>query len=558
MYLSKLTIKNFRKIKELTINFQSGLNVIVGPNNIGKTAVIDALRALLCKQDDNFPRFSPDDIRVGSDESEFSFHYLFTDLTEADEADFFQALVPNEAEKFDASFTINYHLSDNGEYLRTKKWCGQFEENPITSEMFDNLYAVYLEPLRDVIQSLKPGRLSKQARLLRHIATDKDKENLNNLLKEQDKALQSNSAILTIQDIVYKQHIEMLGTTLSQVLALGINSNDFNKLLSRLALTAETFDIDRNGLGYGNLVYMAVVLSELSGRRDTLYQSMLIEEPEAHLHPQLQYVLLQYLKSFNSNEDHINQIFLSSHSPNLVSKADLDSLICMFESNGEIHAKALREVSIAKKEKQKLERYLDVTRSELFFAKKILFVEGIAEQLLIKEFARKLGHSIDKENITVVNVEGLNFDAFLPLFNDDALTIRVAVLTDSDPGKDEFPQIDDPINDQKLKKFTDGNDWIKGFFSKKTFEYDLALEEKNLPVLLKACEEIHPKIAEELNNELHNSSPERKPEIFFKALFQERETRKGVFAQVLAGLIPNNDVAVPNYIEDAIKYLISK
>ena len=67
MYLSKLTIKNFRKIKELTINFQSGLNVIVGPNNIGKTAVIDALRALLCKQDDNFPRFTPDDIRVGSD-----------------------------------------------------------------------------------------------------------------------------------------------------------------------------------------------------------------------------------------------------------------------------------------------------------------------------------------------------------------------------------------------------------------------------------------------------------------------------------------------------------
>ena len=552
MYLSELKIKNFRKIKDLTINFQNGLNVIIGPNNVGKTAVIDAIRALLTWQDESFPRFYPEDINVASGSSEFSFQYTFTDLTVEEEAEFLPALIPQDNDSFNAIFTIKYFLNETGEYLKVKRWCGKFEESSITSEMLENLHAVYLQPLRDVIQSLKPSRMSKQARLLSHIASEDDKSDLNSLLGTQDEQLRGNTTIQRIQEIISAQHVEMLGKELAQELKLGINASDLNKLISRLALSVDDLEIDRNGLGYGNLIYMAVVLSELSKRSETLYKTVLIEEPEAHLHPQLQYVLLTYLKSIKSEKDNINQIFVTSHSSNFVSKASIDSLICMYEHEKEINVKAIREISIDEKKKRKLERYLDVTRSELFFAKKILFVEGVAEQLLIKLLAQKIKVDLDKLGITVINVEGINFDAFLPLYGENALKIHVAVLTDSDPGAGVYPRKDAKVVPKNISYFEKlSNGYVKFAFSKKTFEYDLALEKENIPALLAAFKTIHSTLA----SNLQKDRTEITAEDFFKSVFEERKTKKGEYAQALAEVISDNEFVIPQYIKEAITYL---
>ena len=558
MFLAELKIKNFRKIENLTIKFKKGLNIIIGPNNIGKTAVVDALRALLTWQEETFPRFNPDDIHAGSHTTEFSFQYLFTDLSPEEEAEFLPALVPQMNGSFDAVFTIRYYLNDTGEYLKAKRWCGKFEDNAISVEMFENLYAIYLQPLRDVIQGLKPNRLSKQARLLNHITSDKDKEALNELLKIQDNTLQENETIKRVQGLICTQHMKMLGNELSQDLKLGINGSDLNKLVSRLALAVDDLDIDRNGLGYGNLIFMAIVLSELSERSDTLYKTVLIEEPEAHLHPQLQYVLLEYLKSIDYKNDEINQIFVTSHSSNFVCKADVDSLICMYENDKKIHSKAVREISIDSRQKRKLERYLDVTRSELFFAKKILFVEGIAEQILLKALAKKLNYDLDKLGITVVNVEGINFGAFLPLFGENALRVPVAVLTDSDPGTCIYPTKEEvvyPKNKSSLEKLE--NFYVKVYFARKTFEYDLALEEQNIRVLLSALELIHPGIASKLQEKIDNTGDLNIPMEFFKCVFQDHDTRKGEYAQALAEVIGDSDFVIPEYIQKALAYLLT-
>lgn len=95
MYLAELTIKNFRRISEATLLFRPGLNVIVGPNNIGKTAVVDGLRALLAGADDPYPRFTCDDIHLptgGVAAGEIRFKYVFRDLSLDDEAEFIHAL----------------------------------------------------------------------------------------------------------------------------------------------------------------------------------------------------------------------------------------------------------------------------------------------------------------------------------------------------------------------------------------------------------------------------------------------------------------------------------
>jgi putative ATP-dependent endonuclease of OLD family len=94
VYLHKLSICKFRKLKSVEITFEPGLNILVGPNNVGKTTVIDALRALLNNQDELNPRLSEDDIyrpNGGTPAGAIEFHYVFDDLTPNAEADGFLA-----------------------------------------------------------------------------------------------------------------------------------------------------------------------------------------------------------------------------------------------------------------------------------------------------------------------------------------------------------------------------------------------------------------------------------------------------------------------------------
>lgn len=55
MYLAELTIKNFRKLRDVKLKFQPGLNVLVGPSNVGKSGVVDALRTLLAGHEEPYP-----------------------------------------------------------------------------------------------------------------------------------------------------------------------------------------------------------------------------------------------------------------------------------------------------------------------------------------------------------------------------------------------------------------------------------------------------------------------------------------------------------------------
>lgn len=169
MHLTKLTIKNFRKLKHVELTFQAGLNVLVGGNNVGKTAVIDALRALLAGHDEPYPRLGEDDVHRRNGEmpsGDILFEYVFSGLSLDDEADFLAALVADVSGRLEAHIKIRYSDADKAGRLRVKRWCGENEEVGLTADMMENLRGVYLPPLRDASQGLKPGRTSQLARLL--------------------------------------------------------------------------------------------------------------------------------------------------------------------------------------------------------------------------------------------------------------------------------------------------------------------------------------------------------------------------------------------------------
>jgi putative ATP-dependent endonuclease of OLD family len=617
MHLAKLVIKNFRKLKHAELSFQSGLNVLVGGNNVGKTAVVDALRVLLAGHDEPYPRLGEEDVHCpkgGTSSGDIVFEYVFSGLNADDEADFLAALVPAASGKLEAHIKIRYSDPDKGGRLRAKRWCGEHEDVGLTADMMENLRGVYLPPLRDASQGLKPGRTSQLARLLQLLTDEAGIEGINKALLELDGELKAHLPIVNTHEAINTRHKTMLGPQLAQLLEVGLSANDFKSLKSRLSLMVDAFEIEQNGLGFNNLIYMAVVLSELTKNPDSCYRGLIVEEPEAHLHPQLQAVLLQYLQSIQAVDgEKPVQLFVTSHSPNFASIADLDSLVCLVDTGAMVETFLPRSVTFEKGKREKLERYLDVTRAELFFARRVMFVEGAAELMMVDALAKRMGCDLRKHGVSLISVEGLNFDSFLPLFGDKALRIPVAVLTDADPvppkadataagctsapaatgdpsalapfaavpittpaaaaddtedeEEDEdaepvYPAPGDPIivsaNTAKMKSCEDGH--VKVFHGLKTFEYDLALESDNRTAMLKALKELRPRIAKSLTAAVAAQTGDAaQAKSLFCGMFERKQknVQKGAFAQSLAQVISDATVPfkVPSYIQDAIKHV---
>lgn len=597
MHLAKLVIKNFRKLKHAQLSFQPGLNVLVGGNNVGKTAVVDALRVLLAGHDEPYPRLGEEDVyrpKGGTPCGDIVFEYVFTGLDADDEADFLAALVPDAAGKLEAHIKIRYSDPDMGGRLRAKRWCGEHEDVGLSADMMENLRGVYLPPLRDASQGLKPGRTSQLARLLQLLAEEDGIEGINKALQDLDKELKSHLPIVNTQKAIDTRHKTMLGEQLAQFLEVGLSASDFKTLKSRLSLVVDAFEIEQNGLGFNNLIYMAVVLSELTKNPDSCYRGLIVEEPEAHLHPQLQAVLLQYLQSIQAVDgEKPVQLFVTSHSPNFASIADLDSLVCLVDTGTAVETFLPRSITFGKGKREKLERYLDVTRAELFFARRVIFVEGAAELMMVDALAKRMDCNLRQHGVSLISVEGLNFDSFLPLFGNNALKIPVAVLTDADPvapkaptaGAAAVPSVptlaaDDPEDEEDedavpvypapgdtiivsantAKMKTREDDHVKVFHGLKTFEYDLALEPENRAAMLKALGELRPRIAKSLTTTVAAEVGDAaQAKALFCGMFERKQSnvQKGSFAQSLAQVISDKTVPfkVPAYIQAAIKHV---
>lgn len=606
MHLAKLVIKNFRRLAHAEVEFQPGLNVLVGGNNVGKTAVVDALRALLAGHDEPYPRLGEDDVhrpKGGTPSGDIVFEYVFSGLSLEDEADFLASLVPAAAGGgLEARIAIRYSDPDNAGRLRAKRWCGEHEDVGLTADMMENLRGVYLPPLRDASQGLKPGRTSQLARLLTLFADPAGVDDINKALQQLDSELKKHLPIVNTHEAISTRHKSMLGPQLAQLLEVGLSASDFKNLKSRLSLLVDSFEIEQNGLGFNNLIYMAVVLSELAKNAQSCYRGLIVEEPEAHLHPQLQAVLLQYLESIKavSGEKPV-QLFVTSHSPNFASIANLDSLVCLVDTGASVETFFPRRVAFKKGKREKLERYLDVTRAELFFARRVIFVEGAAELMMVSALAKRVGYDLRQHGVSLISVEGLNFDSFLPLFGDTALKIPVAVLTDADPvasketakvavpagspdptavatvvaelpaedddedGDDDaepiYPAPGDKItvssNTAKMKLCEGAH--IKVFHGLKTFEYDLALEAVNRDAMLAALRELHPKIAKSLKVKVDDETGDAaQARALFSGMFErsKNNVQKGSFAQSLAQIIsdPTVPFTVPAYIQSAIEH----
>lgn len=557
MWLKELKILNFRKIDDLTIIFPRGLCVIVGENNAGKTTIIDSLRLMLLpSRDFDALRLNEDDFKSGTDYAPIEVSCTFSDLKDEDEVHFQECLVDIGEGKFEIRLNARIEFNKTTRRANVKMWGGETEGGTLPSNLYDRLATIYLQPLRDPASGLRPGRHSQVSRLIDCLTEEDQHSEFESIAKEANDKIRVLKPVEAARNDINTQMVSITGEQLAQKTELIFSDPTFHRIIAGLQPEIEGLPFALNGLGYNNLVFTSATLGTLRRSSQFSFRSILIEEPEAHLHPQLQVLLLRYLAKVAAEEGSNEvQVIASSHSPILASQAPIDSIVSVHECGGKVSAVSVCSVKIDDLLKKKLQRFLDATRAELFFARRILMVEGISEALLLPVLTKIAGGCLKESAVTVLNADGINFNAFLPLFGKKRLGFPVAIMTDGDAKK-----IGDPPSATtsclKAKEADLPN--IRVGYSEITFEHELARSTTLLPLMLDAYERLHPTNGKELKANIAGLTSNDSKADAFLAEFLRTKTSKGRFAQEVAALIDVADLkadAVPYYIQEVLRFL---
>ncbi len=604
MHLRQLNLENFRSFSKETVFFERGLTVLVGENNGGKSNIIDAIRLLSIPLGGRRELYCEQtDIRFSTTPRKFELSAVFEDLSPPQQGRLLSATTSDALQA--ACFGLTYDASGKQSNVRPALWAGRFKAMPETGS-HEMIRHVYLPPLRDAKRALASGNPTRIHALLNHFLGESDPEEVAKSL-----ARASGHQILADVDSAVASGLEVLtGGVRRQGAALGFNTDeklidiarDLRFKLADHGIAPE--DLQYSGHGFANLLYIATIAVELERTDNAELTMFLVEEPEAHLHPQLQAAVLNFLEeraeqSLKLKEDketpagHL-QVIVATHSPNLsawvpsknlvfvrsiapvtkddaepddkATEADYPEAAGTPPSRQQSRCIPLAKLDLTDPDRRKIDRYLDVTKSALLFGGRVLLVEGIAEALLLPVIAKHLVLKDRQADYRIfrsavfVPIDGVDFmpyaKALLSPYAGVRIADRIVIVTDGDkhtvdanstaPGLKRKADLDALATDKGAADILD--------VCVNTYSLETELIAAGNAVCMREVYlKLHPQSGAKWDAAIAQEGDARAKSI--QALF--KDTPKGDFAQLLADKVSFcGTFQVPAYVRNSIEALV--
>lgn len=418
MKIIEFGIKHFRSIENISIKFPKNKPLVLfGPNNAGKTNILTAINIAL---GESFPTYRE------MDESD----YYFRNKKDYPNIEFYSKFdEPYYADKYGRNATSDIYITynyDNGDNVDNIFHNGRYNKLYITSDQRAKCQAVYLDAIRNIGNLLsynsKYTLLSKFSAQIHKSLKDEKKEELNALF-EQIKSLFNDSEKFKVFFEKFKTNITQTVKGFVHTLDIDFSGYDPNNYTKSLRIVGKENGLVRSFEEFGSGEQQTLLMAFVKAYMETFNGEnfvLVIEEPEAHLHPIAQRWLKKYI--YSMCEAGI-QVVISTHSPEFIDPNNLEGLVKVYKENGITKVEQLTATNLCTKciELGAQSEKVNETNILLFysaclyaeqlkglFAQKILLVEGDTEALSLPFYFERAGYNLEANGVEIVKCQGKN------------------------------------------------------------------------------------------------------------------------------------------------------